>query len=143
MEAANRGARDAGAPSVGLGIELPQEQQENEYVDLALTFHYFFTRKVMFVRYASAFVFFPGGFGTMDELFEARPCARRRKIRDFPVVLIGSSTGTGLGGLPARPDARREARSPADVDEIAVPTTSTRIAIVRGGRAPPPARGRP
>ena len=96
MEAANRGAREAGVTSVGLGIELPHEQGMNEYVDLALNFHYFFTRKVMFVRYASGFVVFPGGFGTMDELFEASTLRQTGKIRYFPVVLVGSDYWSGL-----------------------------------------------
>jgi uncharacterized protein (TIGR00730 family) len=96
MEAANRGAREAGVPSVGLGIELPHEQGMNDYVDLALNFHYFFTRKVMFVRYASGFVVFPGGFGTMDELFEAATLRQTGKIRYFPVVLVGSDYWSGL-----------------------------------------------
>ena len=96
MEAANRGAREAGVPSVGLGIELPHEQGMNDYVDLALNFHYFFTRKVMFVRYASGFVVFPGGFGTMDELFEASTLRQTGKIRYFPVVLVGSDYWSGL-----------------------------------------------
>jgi uncharacterized protein (TIGR00730 family) len=96
MEAANRGAQEAGVPSVGLGIELPHEQGMNEYVDLALNFHYFFTRKVMFVRYASGFVVFPGGFGTMDELFEASTLRQTGKIRYFPVVLFGSDYWSGL-----------------------------------------------
>jgi uncharacterized protein (TIGR00730 family) len=96
MEAANRGAREAGVPSVGLGIELPHEQGMNEYVDLALNFHYFFTRKVMFVRYASGFVVFPGGFGTMDELFEAATLRQTGKIRYFPLVLVGSDYWSGL-----------------------------------------------
>src|SRR5215210_6863804 len=96
MEAANRGARDAGVPSVGLGIELPHEQGMNPYVDLALNFHYFFTRKVMFVRYASGFVVFPGGFGTMDELFEAATLRQTEKIRYFPLVLVDSAYWGGL-----------------------------------------------
>jgi uncharacterized protein (TIGR00730 family) len=96
MEAANLGAREAGVPSVGLGIELPHEQGMNEYVDLALNFHYFFTRKVMFVRYASGFVVFPGGFGTMDELFEAATLRQTEKIRYFPIVLVGSDYWGGL-----------------------------------------------
>ena len=96
MEAANQGARDAGVPSVGLGIELPHEQGMNDYVDLALTFHYFFTRKVMFVRYASGFVVFPGGFGTMDELFEAATLRQTEKIRYFPIVLVDSGYWDGL-----------------------------------------------
>jgi uncharacterized protein (TIGR00730 family) len=96
MEAANRGARDAGAVSVGLGIELPHEQSLNEYVDLPLTFHYFFTRKVMFVRYASGFVVFPGGFGTLDELFEAATLRQTQKIRHFPIGLYDSAYWSGL-----------------------------------------------
>jgi len=96
MEAANRGAREAGAVSVGLGIDLPHEQSLNEYVDLPLTFHYFFTRKVMFVRYASGFVVFPGGFGTLDELFEAATLRQTQKIRYFPIVLAGSGYWSGL-----------------------------------------------
>jgi uncharacterized protein (TIGR00730 family) len=90
MEAANRGAQDAGVPSIGLGIELPHEQALNDYVDVPLLFHYFFVRKVMFVRYASAFVVFPGGFGTLDELFEAATLVQTQKIRHFPIVLAGS-----------------------------------------------------
>jgi uncharacterized protein (TIGR00730 family) len=83
-------------PSIGLDIELPHEQFENEYVDLSLDFHYFFARKVMFVRYASAFVVFPGGFGTLDELFEAATLRQTGKIRHFPIVLFGSSYWVGL-----------------------------------------------
>ena len=96
MAAANRGARDAGATSVGLNIELPHEQRMNPYVDIGMTFHYFFTRKLMFVRYATAFVVFPGGYGTLDELFEALVLIQTRKIRDFPVVLIGTEFWDGL-----------------------------------------------
>jgi uncharacterized protein (TIGR00730 family) len=96
MEAANRGAKDAGALSVGLNIELPFEQHLNPYLDLSLEFHYFFTRKLMFVRYASAFVALPGGFGTLDELFEALTLAQTDKIPDFPVVLVGSDYWGGL-----------------------------------------------
>jgi uncharacterized protein (TIGR00730 family) len=96
MEAANRGARDAGVPSVGLGIELPHEQGMNPYVDLPLAFHYFFTRKVMFVRYASGFVVYPGGFGTLDELFEAATLRQTQKIRMFPIVLMDSGYWNGL-----------------------------------------------
>jgi uncharacterized protein (TIGR00730 family) len=96
MAAANRGALDAGARSIGLNIELPFEQETNPYVDLALRFHYFYTRKVMFVRYASAFVVFPGGFGTLDELFEALTLIQTGKIRHFPVVLVKRSYWQGL-----------------------------------------------
>jgi uncharacterized protein (TIGR00730 family) len=96
MEAANRGAADAGATSIGLGIELPMEQGLNDWVDLPLEFHFFFTRKVMFVRYASAFVVFPGGFGTLDELFEALTLRQTNKIRHFPVVLVGTAYWGGM-----------------------------------------------
>jgi len=96
MEAANRGAHEVGASSIGLDIDLPLEQGANPYVDVALEFHYFFTRKVMFVRYASAFVVFPGGFGTMDELFEALTLIQTEKIHGFPVVLVGTAYWSGL-----------------------------------------------
>jgi uncharacterized protein (TIGR00730 family) len=91
MEAANRGARDVGALSVGLNIELPFEQKPNPYLDLSLDFHYFFTRKVVFVRFAKGFVVVPGGFGTLDELFEALVLVQTHKIGPFPVVLVGSA----------------------------------------------------
>ncbi len=96
MEAANRGAREAGALSVGLNIELPFEQRPNRYLDVSLTFHYFFTRKVTFVRYASGFVVLPGGFGTLDELFEAAVLVQTGKIDRFPVVLLGTAFWGGL-----------------------------------------------
>jgi uncharacterized protein (TIGR00730 family) len=96
MEAANRGAREAGALSVGLNIELPFEQGGNAYCDIALEFHYFFARKVMFVRYASGFVVFPGGYGTMDELWEALTLIQTGKITEFPVILVGTDYWRGL-----------------------------------------------
>ncbi len=96
MRAANQGAQDAGVASIGLGIDLPLEPALNTAVDLPLQFHYFFTRKVMFVRYASAFVVFPGGFGTLDELFEAATLRQTEKIRHFPIILFGSSYWSGL-----------------------------------------------
>jgi uncharacterized protein (TIGR00730 family) len=89
MAAANQGAREVGALSIGLAIDLPFKEPENPWIDRPLRFHYFFTRKVMFVRYASAFVVFPGGFGTLDELFEALTLIQTRKIRGFPLVLVG------------------------------------------------------
>jgi uncharacterized protein (TIGR00730 family) len=120
MEAANKGAREAGVPSVGLGIELPHEQGMNDYVDLALNFHYFFTRKVMFVRYASGFVVFPGGFGTMDELFEAATLRQTEKIRYFPIVLVGSDYWSGLVGWLRESMLGDRYVSPEDLDAIAV-----------------------
>jgi uncharacterized protein (TIGR00730 family) len=120
MEAANRGAQDAGAPSIGLDIELPHEQAMNPYVDVGLTFHYFFARKVMFVRYASAFVTFPGGFGTLDELFEAATLRQTGKIRHFPIVLVRSDYWRGLLDW-LRESALREGKiGPDDVARLQV-----------------------
>jgi uncharacterized protein (TIGR00730 family) len=96
MEAANKGAADAGGLSIGLGIELPFEQGINEYVDIGIDFRYFFARKTMFVKYAQAFVVLPGGFGTMDELFEALTLVQTRKVTRFPVVLMGAEYWGGL-----------------------------------------------
>jgi uncharacterized protein (TIGR00730 family) len=102
MKAANRGAVDAGAGSIGLGIELPNEQGLNPWVTLPIEFHFFFARKVMFVRYASAFVAFPGGFGTLDELFAALTLRQTQKIRHFPVVLVGSASTSARWSTSAR-----------------------------------------
>ena len=96
MEAANRGAREGGGLSVGCNIELPFEQSLNDYVDLGIEFHYFFVRKTMFVKYAEAFVIFPGGFGTLDELFESLTLIQTGKIVHFPVVMFNSSYWSGL-----------------------------------------------
>jgi uncharacterized protein (TIGR00730 family) len=114
MEAVNRGACEAGGISVGLGIELPFEQKLNDWVDLGLNFRYFFARKTMFVKYAQAFVIMPGGFGTLDETFEALTLVQTRKVTRFPVVLFGTQYWGGLldwlrgtvlpGGKIAAPD---------------------------------------
>ncbi|MFL6055794.1 MAG: TIGR00730 family Rossman fold protein [Actinoallomurus sp.] len=96
MEAANRGADEAGGVSVGLGIELPFEQGLNDYIDIGLEFRYFFVRKTMFVKYSQAFVVLPGGFGTLDELFEAITLVQTRKITRFPIVLVGTQFWGGL-----------------------------------------------
>ena len=96
MEAANRGAQEGGGLSVGCNIELPHEQAINPYVDLGVEFRYFFARKTMFVKYADAFVILPGGFGTLDELFEALTLIQTGKVRHFPVVLVGSRYWRGL-----------------------------------------------
>jgi uncharacterized protein (TIGR00730 family) len=96
MEAANRGARDAGALSIGCNIELPREQLLNPYLDISLRFRHFFARKVMFVRYANAFVIGPGGFGTLDELFESLTLIQTGTVRHFPVILIDGGEWDGL-----------------------------------------------
>jgi uncharacterized protein (TIGR00730 family) len=96
MEAANRGAIEAGGISVGVNIELPFEQKPNPYTNVQLTFRYFFVRKVMFIKYAIGYVIFPGGFGTLDELFEALTLIQTDKIRPFPVVLFGSEYWSGM-----------------------------------------------
>lgn len=96
MEAANRGAFGAKKVSVGLNIELPFEQMANPYLTKSLTFKYFFVRKTLFIKYSNAYIIFPGGFGTMDELFEALTLIQTRKIRNFPVVLFGSQYWQGL-----------------------------------------------
>ncbi|MET0953441.1 MAG: TIGR00730 family Rossman fold protein [Aeromicrobium sp.] len=96
MEAANRGASEYGGVSVGLGIELPHEQGMNEWVDLGVNFRYFFVRKTMFVKYAQGFIVLPGGFGTMDELFEALTLTQTGKVTSFPIVLFGTDYWGGL-----------------------------------------------
>ncbi|MBO0767618.1 MAG: TIGR00730 family Rossman fold protein [Solirubrobacterales bacterium] len=96
MEAANRGAKEVGATSVGANIELPHEQHLNPYTDISLRFRHFFARKVMFVRYAQAFVVAPGGFGTLDELFECLTLIQTRTVEHFPVVLLGDGEWDGL-----------------------------------------------
>ncbi|HEX8002283.1 MAG TPA: TIGR00730 family Rossman fold protein [Mycobacteriales bacterium] len=96
MEAVNKGCCDAGGTSVGLGIELPFEQRLNDWVDIGIQFRYFFARKTMFVKYAQAFVNLPGGFGTLDELFEALTLVQTRKVTRFPVVLLGTEFWGGL-----------------------------------------------
>jgi uncharacterized protein (TIGR00730 family) len=96
MEAANRGAADAGGRSVGLNIELPHEQDSNPYATLSLRFHYFFARKLMFVRYSRAFVIFPGGFGTLDEMFESLTLMQTGRVRHFPTILVDSAHWASL-----------------------------------------------
>ena len=96
MEAANRGAQEVGTPSVGCNIELPFEQGLNDFIDIGIDFRYFFVRKTMFVKYAQAFVIFPGGFGTLDELFEALTLIQTRKVRNFPVVLFDAKYWAGM-----------------------------------------------
>jgi uncharacterized protein (TIGR00730 family) len=136
MEAANRGAREAGATSVGLNIELPFEQAPNAYQDIELTFHYFFTRKVMFVRFATAFVVFPGGFGTLDELFEALVLIQTGKVHNFPVVLVGHAYWDGLVEWMAAQLAREGRISSGDLELFAVTDDpAVVVAAVRRGAA--------
>ncbi|MFN7928524.1 MAG: TIGR00730 family Rossman fold protein [Blastocatellia bacterium] len=116
MEAGNKGASEAGGMSIGCNIELPFEQAPNPYQSISLTFNYFFVRKVMFVKYAIAFIIFPGGFGTMDELFEALTLIQTKKIRNFPVVLFGSDYWGGLVKWIKETMIAQGTISPEDID---------------------------
>ncbi|WP_116449926.1 TIGR00730 family Rossman fold protein [Blastococcus litoris] len=120
MEAANRGASEAGGLSVGLGIELPFEQELNEWVDVGISFRYFFVRKTMFVKYAQAFVILPGGFGTLDELFEALTLVQTRKVTRFPVILFGTEYWSGLMEWVRTTLAATGTINAADLDLITV-----------------------
>ncbi len=120
MEAANRGATDAGAPSIGCNIELPFEQGMNPWVTRGIDFRYFFVRKTMFLKYAQGFVIFPGGFGTMDELFEALTLIQTQKVRDFPVVLFGREYWAGLLDWLDKVMEERGMISPGDLDLMLV-----------------------
>jgi len=148
MEAANKGAAGANGVSVGLGIELPVEQGLNEHVEIGLEFRYFFVRKTMFVKYSQAFVVLPGGFGTLDELFEALTLVQTGKITQFPIVLVGSGYWSGLlswfestlltsGKIAhADPGLIRVADDPQDVVKIIVAAHQS-----AGGPAPDPGVG--
>jgi uncharacterized protein (TIGR00730 family) len=130
MEAANRGCHEAGGLSIGCNIELPREQGLNAYVDMGVEFRYFFVRKVMFVKYADAFVIFPGGFGTLDELFEALTLIQTGKVQDFPVVLIGTEYWAGMLDWIRGTLLREAAIEPGDVDLLRVtddPAEAVRI----------------
>ena len=118
MEYANKGASEAGGRSIGLGIELPFEQGINDWVDTGIHFRYFFARKTMFVKYAQAFVVLPGGFGTMDELFEALTLVQTRKVTRFPVVLMGVQYWRGLLDWMERTMSGTGKISPVDLDLI-------------------------
>jgi uncharacterized protein (TIGR00730 family) len=132
MEAANRGAKDAGAVSVGCNIELPHEQALNPFLDISLRFHHFFARKLMFVRYASAFVIGPGGFGTLDELFEALTLIQTGTIKHFPAILVGDGEWDGLIAwlrAHALADHRLVA---ADIDGLRVEQDPEQVARIIG-----------
>ena len=123
MEAANKGAAEAGGKSVGLHIHLPNEQQANKYANVRLDFKYFFIRKVMFVKYAVAYVIMPGGFGTLDELFEALTLIQTERIKSFPVVLIDSQYWQGLIDWIKGTLIKEKAISESDLDIITVVDT--------------------
>ena len=120
MEAANKGAALAGGKSIGLNIQLPFEQDSNPYTNLSLSFRYFFVRKVMFVKYAVAYIIFPGGFGTLDELFESVTLIQTQKIKPFPVILAGSSYWNGLLEWVKNVVMKEEKISPCDLDILQV-----------------------
>ncbi|GEA89579.1 TIGR00730 family Rossman fold protein [Cellulomonas cellasea] len=120
MESANKGAKEAGGLSVGLGIELPFEQGMNRYVDLGVNFRYFFARKTMFVKYAEGFVVLPGGFGTFDELFEALTLVQTHKVTEFPIILLGSDYWSGLLDWLRGPVLSRGTISAVDLELVRV-----------------------
>jgi uncharacterized protein (TIGR00730 family) len=134
MEAANRGAKEGGSLSIGLNIELPFEQHENPYLDREMTCHYFFTRKLFFVRYAIGFVVFPGGFGTLDELFEALTLSQTDRIRHFPIVLVGGEYWNDLIAWMRRNLLGRGMISPGDLDLFTVCDDADEVAaaVFRG-----------
>jgi hypothetical protein len=127
MEAANRGARDAGALSVGLAIQLPFEEGINDHLDISLEFRYFFTRKVMFVRYATAYVIFPGGFGTLDEVFELLTLIQTAKVHAPPVVLVRRAYWDPLVAWLRDTMLAEGKISPGDIDLLALADTEDDI----------------
>jgi len=120
MEAANKGAQEAGGVSVGLNILLPHEQKPNTYTNITQEFKYFFIRKLMFVKYAMAYIIFPGGFGTLDELFEAITLIQTHRIKPFPVILVGTAYWTGLIEWIKANLLKEKMISPDDIDIIQV-----------------------
>ncbi len=141
MEAVNRGTSEAGGLSVGLGIELPFEQSLNDYVDLGINFRYFLARKTMFVKYAQAFVILPGGFGTLDEMFEALTLVQTRKVTRFPVVLLGTKYWGGLLDWLRDTLGATGKINPGDLDLLTLTDDvdeAVRIIVETAGDNPPP-----
>ena len=135
MEAANRGAKEAGGVSIGLGIELPFEQGMNDWVDLGVNFRYFFARKTMFVKYSEGFIVLPGGFGTLDELFEALTLVQTHKVIEFPIVLVGRDHWQGLLDWINGPVVAAGLISPFDRELIQVVDTAeeaVQVVLERG-----------
>ncbi|HWG93826.1 MAG TPA: TIGR00730 family Rossman fold protein [Mycobacteriales bacterium] len=144
MEGANRGASEAGGLSVGLGIELPFEQSLNEWVDLGIEFRYFFARKTMFVKYSQGFICLPGGFGTMDELFEALTLVQTRKVNQFPIVLLGTAYWSGLVDWIRGTLREGGFISPGDLDLFHVTDdVDEAVRVVEAADAARPDRSRP
>jgi hypothetical protein len=128
MEAANRGAYETGGRSIGLNVELPLEQDANPYLNKTVTFRYFFVRKVMLVKYSSAFIIFPGGFGTLDECFEALTLIQTMKIRPFPVILVDKEYWRGLWDWVSKSAMKEGMISPADLELVTFMDDPTEIA---------------
>jgi hypothetical protein len=127
MEAANKGAKKAGGKSIGLNIQIPQEQKPNRYVDLLLEFHYFFCRKVMFLKYGKAFVILPGGYGTLDELFESLNLIQTHRVERFPVVLLGSEYWKGLIDWVKSKVLKKGCISPSDLNIFTIVDTPKEV----------------
>jgi hypothetical protein len=132
MEAANKGATQAGGKSVGLHINLPSEQEANEYANVRLNFNYFFIRKVMFVKYAVAYIIMPGGFGTLDELFEALTLIQTKRIRSFPVILMDSKFWNGLLDWLSNTLIKKKTLSKSDLEVFnVVDTADEAVGIIK------------
>jgi len=132
MEAANKGATQAGGKSVGLHINLPSEQEANEYANVRLNFNYFFIRKVMFVKYAVAYIIMPGGFGTLDELFEALTLIQTKRIRSFPVILMDSKFWNGLLDWFSNTLIKKKTLSKSDLEVFnVVDTAEEAVGIIK------------
>ena len=120
MEAGNKGAQEGGGKSIGLNILLPMEQAVNPYIDISLQFQYFFVRKVMFIKYAQAYIGMPGGFGTLDEIFEAITLIQTKRIKPFPVILVGTDYWKSLGDWIRNTLLERKLISPEDMDLVSI-----------------------